>query len=495
MENQGFSQIDRPEIVSYIKSVGKELAHAVKKTKKKNLDTTLKDVLYCLNEPVGEKQKTLLDYHPKEYYFNNDKSRIKSIENRITENVEDFGNMFNPLKKSNMNKTFYDRKKEELIKKQKKLEIIKNKKRIEEEKYYKAKPQITKQSQKILETKLIDKKPIYERTSEILNGKNQKIEKLKSMYNELKAIEEEESIGSFKPPGQYDETRFNQWTKERELREKKKKEKIDKIKTEIEYLETESMKNMHKPSIDRNSQRIAKSKMSSEDLSESVYNKLYNLHGEKKNKINLLSQKSIPTFTPSINTKLPPFLQSSLLNKVTKNSSLSIGNRSTNKKPNSKHFMNSSMDFNTNLFLHNENLAGQYSRNKFNSSMTEIYNNPMYNISQNNEEDPDSYSRYRSALHSSKDKKVRLQKQAKFNPYNSYNDNGSWKDNIPWQKSIHFVNESFYGKDEFPNSLYKINIRNSSAWDKNRENQIMMDSRVSVRLRNVNFNRTSSAKK
>jgi len=157
--------------------------------------------------------------------------------------------------------------------------------------------------------------------------------------------------------------------------------------------------------------------------------------------------------------------------------------------------MNSSMDFNTNILLQNENLAGQYSRNKFNSSMTEIYNNPIYNISQNNEDDPDSYSKYRLALQSSNDQKMRLQKQAKFNPYNSYNDNGSWKDNIPWQKSIHFVNESFYGKEEFPNSLYKINIRNSSAWDKNRENQIMMDSRVSVRLRNVNFNRTSSAKK
>lgn len=500
MENQGFSQMDRPEIVNYIRSVGKELAHAVKKTKKKNLDTTLKDVLYCLNEPVGEKQKTMLDYHPKEYNYNNDKSRFKSIGNRITENNEDFGNMFNPMKKASMNKTFYDRKKEELIRRQKKLEIIKNKKRIEEEKYYKSKPQITKQSQKILETKLIDKKPIYERTSEILNDKNQKIEKLKSMYSELKAIEEEESIGSFKAPGQYDESKFLEWRKETEIREKRRNEKIGKIKQEIEYLETESIKNMHKPMIDKKSEKIAKSKMSSEDLNQSVYNKLYNLHGEKINKINQLSQKNIPTFTPSINTKLPQFLQNSIYNKVTKNSSISIGNKYTMKKPymNSKNYINSSMDLNSNLhpnehIYSNEN--GQYSRNKIHSSMTEFYNNPLYNISQNNEDETDAYSRYRLGLQSSNEKKMRLLKNVKFNPYNSYNDNRDWKDNIPWQKSIHYVNESFYGKDDSPNTLYKINIRNTSAWDKNRENQIMMDNRVSVRLRNLNFNRTSSAKK
>ena len=212
----------------------------------------------------------------------------------------------------------------------------------------------------------------------------------------------------------------------------------------------------------------------------------------------------MPTFSPSINTKLPNFLLNSFSNKITKNSSISMGNNSMLKKfsAHSKHFLNSSMDLKNspNLqgdkILSYEYLVAQQSRNKINSSMTELYNNPLY-ISKYDEEDPDVVSRYRSALQMSYEKISRIQKKSKFRANSSFKEPRDVKNQIPWQTSIHSVNikENVKPKEEFPNSLYKINIRNNSAWDKNKENHIMYDQKISNVLRKVNVNRNTSSKK
>ena len=497
MENKVLHHIDKPEIVNYIRSVGKEFAFAVKKSKKTNFDNALKDVLNCVNEPVAETHKTMLDYETNGNICTNiDKSRLKSVgnyKNIIDEKPEDdISKLFNPVKNLSIKKTFYDRKKEELIKKEKKLEIIKNKKRVEEEKNYKIKPKITKQSQKILDSKYSDKKPIYERTKDILNTRNKNLENLKSMYSELQILDEEESIGSFKPPGQYNPTRFLKWTKEREERDKKKHEKIDRIKQEMEYLETESFKQLYHPNIDKKSEKIVKSKIVNEEINENVYDKLYNLHSEKFNKINQLSQRTMPSFTPSINNRLPNFIQNSLSNKITKNDSMSNANQSTLKKLSSysRHFLNSSVELKNSSILRNEkvfsneSLAAKYSRNKINSSMTEYYNNPLSTY-KNEEEDNDIISRYKVALQSSNGKLSEIAKKSKFRVNNSYDNEREIKRHIPWQTSIHLVNNKIISKDEYPNSLYKINVRNNSAWDKNRENSIMYDNRFSNVLKSM----------
>ena len=498
MEKKGLHLVDDPEIAHYIRSVGKELAGAVKKSKKANYDGILNVILNNLNKPVLETHKTMLDYIPNENnYTNYDKSRIKSVgvlKNSNDDDKEnDISKLFNPYKGTTMNKTFYDRKKEELIRKEKKLEIIKNKKRIEEEKNYIIKPTINQHSQKILDRKLPDKKPIYERTKDILNVRNKNIENLKSMYSDLKVLDDEESIGSFKTPGQYNEARFTEWRKEREQRDKRKIEKIDKIKQEIEYHETESFKQLYHPTIDKKSEKIAQSKILNEEIYEPVYDKLYNLHCEKSNRISQLSLKTMPTFSPSINNKLPNFLVNSLSNKITKNSSMSNANRSTLKKLSigSKNFLNSSVELKGSPLLKNEKLlsneylAGKYSRNKINSSMTEYYNN-LFNISKNEEDDPDIVSRYRLALQLSCEKLNKLQKKPKNRTNNSFNDDCQVKIQVPWQTSIHFINKKINGKQETPNSLYKINVRNNSAWDKNKENHIMYNQKLSNVLRSMN---------
>ena len=490
MDTKILSRIDNPELVNYIKTVGKELALSIKKTKKANLDVALRDVLYCLNEPAEEKQKTMLDYQQNnEATYPNDKSRIRSVVNlRQTheDNNDDINNIFNPSKKNSKNKSFHDRKKDELIRKEKKLEIIKNKKRIEEQKNFKEKPQMAKNSQKIID-KLSYKKPIYARTTEILKNRDQKVEKMKSMYSELKNIEEEESIGVIKLPTHYNENHFNEWRKTNDFWEKNKNEKIVKIKQENENLETETFKNLHHPSIDKRSELMVRSKVLNDENYAPIYDKLFNLHNEKPNKIHQLMLKNMPTFSPSINNKIPNFLQNTLSNKITKNSSISNGRTSSLQKnnTNSKNALNCSID---SLLLknYNEIAFNKYSRNKINSSMTELYNNPLIN---NDEEEP--VSRYRLALQLSKFNNKKSHPKLRTN--NSM-DNRDRKMEIPWQTSIHFVNNKVNEKKEAPNSLYKINVRNNSAWDKNKENQIMFDHKISNVLRSARLiNKTSSS--
>ena len=55
-------------------------------------------------------------------------------------------------------------------------------------------------------------------------------------------------------------------------------------------------------------------------------------------------------------------------------------------------------------------------------------------------------------------------KNDKINKINHYND---------WQDTIDSVNDGKKNSTNMYDDLYKINIRNSSAWDKNRENKVV----------------------
>jgi len=55
----------------------------------------------------------------------------------------------------------------------------------------------------------------------------------------------------------------------------------------------------------------------------------------------------------------------------------------------------------------------------------------------------------------------------------------------PWQKVIDNVNRCRNNK-EVPNSQYKINIRNASAWHVNRENSIYLTKKIGNILNNPN---------
>ena len=113
--------------------------------------------------------------------------------------------------------------------------------------------------------------------------------------------------------------------------------------------------------------------------------------------------------------------------------------------------------------------------------MRDCYNKTN-NIS-NKDEDKESYliSRYRLALELGTEKMSDLQK-SKFRANNSFNDSDCTK-YIPWQTRINFVNKKIIGKEDEPaNSLYKINIRNNSACDKNKENVIILKNKFSNQM-------------
>ena len=456
---------NNPEIVNYIKNVGKELAHAVKKDP---------NVINFLKNPITE------FFNP-----NENRARVRSVGyskdlNKWKKESEST-NIYVPFNLNIINK-FLDRKKDDLIKKNKNLDILKSNVRIEEEKIYKMKPQITKQSKKILESKYADKKPIYERTKEILNLKSSHIKNLKSLYAELNALKEEKTIENYKKPGHFDKTRFIEWRNQREEWEKRRIDKIEKIKKEIENLETQSFK--HHPKIDINSDKIAKSKIVKEESKRPVYNKLYNLHHEKAEKYFKMTVKSMPTFSPRVNDKLPYFLHN-VMKKNKQNILLPNSDQCTSLNYNTctKFFLNRSLELKDFSLPKNEKilLETNNSRNKMNSSMRDCYNKTN-NIS-NKDEDNESYliSRYRLALELGTEKMSDLQK-SKFRANNSFNDSDCTK-YIPWQTRINFVNKKIIGKEDEPaNSLYKINIRNNSACDKNKENVIILKNKFSNQM-------------
>jgi hypothetical protein len=54
-----------------------------------------------------------------------------------------------------------------------------------------------------------------------------------------------------------------------------------------------------------------------------------------------------------------------------------------------------------------------------------------------------------------------------------------------WKKKIHDVNRSYNGKSKLEEKLYKINVNNSSAWDKSKESNIVFDPRLSNLLKSL----------
>ena len=169
----------------------------------------------------------------------------------------------------------------------------------------------------------------------------------------------------------------------------------------------------------------------------------------------------------------------------------------------SRHFLNSSVQLkcsncqrNENIFS-NENLVEKDSRNMINSSMTEYQNNPS-SFSKFEQDDPDIVSRYRLALQFSSEKISKFSKKPKYIANNSFDDNKDMNCQIPWQKCIDFVNKNPYNlNEESGNNLYKINVRNNTSCDKNKENHIMFDIKYSDVLRSINLtkNRAYSSKK
>jgi len=206
-------------------------------------------------------------------------------------------------KKSFKPSNFYEKKITEKKEKEKKLEVLR-KKMDSEVKKTMTKPLINPESKKIMEKKQGFVKPIYERAKEIEDTKKTKIETIKKTVIDKKVKEEEEVMKSkiLNTNKPYDEKEFSKWMNQTTEWQNKKILKIETEKERRLKQEEEQISKYYQPNIDK--KEMTKSKMET-----NIYDKLYSLKDEKKEKMMQKILESIPDFKPQINKKVPKFIQ------------------------------------------------------------------------------------------------------------------------------------------------------------------------------------------
>ena len=489
--NHNETNENNSDFMDCIKNVAKEMAHSLKKTKFNN------DVVVT-EQSLGtkpEKRKSILDIELPENMMQSEKrNKSNNNINDIQANVvmfdrkesfviNDYNDLFSDddiVKKvaNSTNKDFYRKTKEGLLKKEKKLETLRNKKKEEDLSHFKNRPKINKLSQKINEKNLLETKPIQTRTQEIVEKKYLKIDKLKQIYREIEEME----CSQITSRTNFNEKKFEEWLNKQSKWESKKKSKIVSTKKETERLETENMKSMYHPTIDKKSEKLIKSKVLASNSSyknkELIYDKLYNLKDDKYNKIVQKLVDNIPTFTPIINKRLPNFNKAKQY-KNYNNQKIEPNSNSLKTRYNSVEIRNN-FDI---IYEENDRNEGNYNSVKnqgVNTSMNSYYN-PLndYNSDIGEEEEPDLISRYRKALvinnninNYNQNSEKRVKKEGHNCSFQEVENN-----DLLWQNSLVNIKNkqpNQQKQDLRNNSLYyKINVTNASAWDKKKENCIM----------------------
>ena len=182
-------------------------------------------------------------------------------------------------------------------------------------------------------------KPIYQRAKEIEETKKIKIDTLKKTVDDKKAKLEEEVQKSkiFNTNKQYDEKEFNKWRQNTIEWENKKKQKIVTEKEKINRQKDEEISKYHIPNLENNKYYHSK-------VDTGVHDKLYNLKDEKHHKLMEKMIESIPTFKPTINKKVPKYIQQKKKENSISGSQISTSSYNTNTPTvNSK---SNSIDFN-----------------------------------------------------------------------------------------------------------------------------------------------------
>lgn len=383
------------------------------------------------------------------------------------------------------NKSFYEREVDAHNNLQHRLELIRNKKIADEMKMYKNKPQLSEKTKKIIKQKLANEKPIYQRSEEVLKQKNEKLQMLKSAYKELEEMEEMEHRSRFNAPGMVDKEVIDNFIQDQFAWLKNKEDKMNFIKNEIEKIENENAKYLYKPAISKTSENLAKSK-ASKFKHKDVHTRLHNNHEEMMMKKQIMQIKEIPTFTPTINKNIPKF-------------------KNSNKNTTGKSAMKTTQ-MNTGI------QPPQSRKERLNKSAMELYSN-QENFEENENYDDDTYSmnkdedplisQYRlhlakSYLNSSPVKdlfktQTKMMSSVATNKIEEDRNNGI---EPHWEYEIGKVNERELNSQnkttEFNivqerelKSLYSLNVRSTSPWNKSGENKIVATPKFSNVVKNL----------
>jgi len=258
------------------------------------------------------------DYNMQKYQNFN---KTFHIENSIFQNKETFGEgNWSRNNISEKEKIFAEKKNVKMMN-------IKNMILYNEQLNLRSKPGIDSGSLKIINNKLKDKKPIYERYEEVKNEKKANLEKYKKelirnnsaknlnstnyydynlstkneknkiQFNELNLINKDTPISKH----------FNEWLTKNEKWNNNKENKFKEMKKKMEEQKFENENTSHTPKIDQVSDIIANTKNFNEFPGLEVYDKLYNQKDKKIQKQKYLIEKNKPRFIPTINNYTPKY--------------------------------------------------------------------------------------------------------------------------------------------------------------------------------------------
>ena len=394
-----------------MQNLAKIINNSVKKEKRKSMK--LDDNLVLLLDKLESKQKS----NEAESNKGGEVMKRKSVldieflpkENECVSSERDKGKIFS--------ERFYDRVKNNIDKVQRKIENKKEQLEYEEKSSMK-KVEVSRLSQKLINTKLKQMKPIQKRADEIVKNKKIEIEHKKELISEKEEAEFQALTSRFLPTHTFNKGKFDNWVERNFEWKKQKNSKIIEEKMKHSEMEEIQMKSLFHPQIDKNSEEISKR------ISEKPANSKLN---EKKNYLIKLSKNVKLTdqnFNQDLNLSMP---------KVKKCS----------------HKLNSSQDLQKNKDKKSRNI----SEDQIYSSEHKMKSNRVKNN------------------HASFDNR-----ETNITSMNlSYNIPDKFQNKIfRWMKEIQIIDQNKYSKKEVSDNLYKINTQTTSSCNKVQLNKVVL---------------------
>lgn len=282
------------------------------------------------HDDISEKKKTQMS----QYSYNNS---FKYMDLSRVDNRESIFKMMNKSvsKSQAKNESFYEIEKDRKMRKDLHLETLRNQKREEENKLLKDRPTLTEVSKKIIKTKYSEERPLYLRTSEIIEQKNQTLINMQKMFLEKEAVEiSKNTISQTKNNSllitkntnflnttqpihynissiqetTYNHKRFEDWRNFALEWNKKKHEKNRKLKEDKDNeIFIDEISRPYRPLINSNSEYLASVINNDMPLVQRLYNR--QLFDKKQSKLHKIYREMTPNFKPNLRKNVPGYLK------------------------------------------------------------------------------------------------------------------------------------------------------------------------------------------
>jgi hypothetical protein len=313
---------------------------------------------------------------------------------------------------------FYDRVKNNIDKVQKKIENKKEQIELEEKSTMK-KVQVSKFSQKLIDTKLKEMKPIQHRADEIVKNKKNEIEHKKDLINEKEEAEFQAITSRYQVSQSFNKEKFDNWVERNFEWRKQKNSKIIEEKLKNSEMEDMQLKSFFHPIIDKKS----------EELSKKISGKSCNSNFNEKNNFLIKLSKNVKltdyNFNQEVNLSMP---------KVKKCSNKLNSSQETNKNKDKKSRNISADQIYSSEHKMKSNRGVKNNHASFDNRETNISSmNISYNI-------PEKF-------------------QTKV---------------YRWMKEIHMIDQNKSMKKDEPDNLYKINTQTTSSCNKVKMNKVVL---------------------